>query len=140
MLRFQLSAGLIVLALFSLIGGCISPLDSIESDVKRLSDFTSRLESENAAQMRARGFIAKRASNQAEITESSSLSVCLQYSLKNNAQIEAAFYRWNAALENVPQVTTLPDPRLTYGYFLNEVETRVGPQQHRVSVGQMFPW
>ncbi|MCH8823413.1 MAG: TolC family protein [Planctomycetes bacterium] len=140
MLRFQFSAGLIVLALFSILGGCISPLDSIESDVQRLSDFTSRLDSENAAQMRARGFIAKRASNQAEITESSSLSVCLQYALNNNAQIEAAFYRWNAALEKVPQVTTLPDPRLTYGYFLNEVETRVGPQQHRVSVGQMFPW
>lgn len=140
MLRLKFGVGFILLALSSLLGGCISPLDSIESDVRRISDYTSRLDSEDAAQMRARGLIAKRRSNQVEITESSSLSVCLQYALNNNAQIEAAFHRWNAALEIVPQVTTLPDPRLSYGYFLNEVETRVGPQQHRVSLGQMFPW
>lgn len=140
MLRFQICAGLIVLAFYSLIGGCVSPLDSLEADVRRINDFTSRLDSEDAAQMRARGLIAKRTSNKTEITETSSLSDCLQYALNNNAQIEAAFYRWNAALEKVPQVTTLPDPRLSYGYFLNEVETRVGPQQHRVSVAQMIPW
>lgn len=58
----------------------------------------------------------------------------------NSPQLEAAFARWKAALERMPQVRALPDPNFSYGYFINEVETRVGPQQHRVMVRQMFPW
>ncbi|MEK9864229.1 MAG: TolC family protein, partial [Verrucomicrobiota bacterium] len=27
-----------------------------------------------------------------------------------------------------------------YGYFIREVETRVGPQQQRVGLAQTFPW
>ncbi len=57
-----------------------------------------------------------------------------------NPQLEAAFARWKAALERLPQVRALPDPRFTYGIFLTEVETRVGPQQHRFAVAQTFPW
>jgi outer membrane protein TolC len=34
----------------------------------------------------------------------------------------------------------LPDPRLTYRYFIQEVETRVGPQKHGLGVSQTFPW
>ena len=34
----------------------------------------------------------------------------------------------------------LEDPRFTYGYFIEEVETRVGPQRHRVGIMQTFPW
>ena len=64
----------------------------------------------------------------------------LRYGALNNPGLEAAFSRWKAALERSPQVTSLPDPRLTYGYFIDEVETRVGPQRHRVGVEQTFPW
>ncbi|UCE48170.1 MAG: TolC family protein, partial [Phycisphaerales bacterium] len=35
---------------------------------------------------------------------------------------------------------SLPDPRFTYGHFIEEVETRVGPQRNRFSVSQTFPW
>jgi outer membrane protein TolC len=45
-----------------------------------------------------------------------------------------------AALEVVPQVKSLPDPRFAFGYFIKPVETRVGPQQAKISVDQMFPW
>ena len=45
-----------------------------------------------------------------------------------------------ASLEKVPQVGTLPDPQITFGYFIQPVETRVGPQQARISASQMFPW
>lgn len=34
----------------------------------------------------------------------------------------------------------MPDPRFTYGYFIEEVETRVGPQRQRVGIAQTFPW
>lgn len=64
----------------------------------------------------------------------------LKYAALHNAGLKAAFEQWKAALEEVPQAEALPDPRFTYGYFIKEVETRVGPQQQRVSVTQTFPW
>jgi len=64
----------------------------------------------------------------------------LQYAALNNAGLKAAFEAWKAALEEIPQVQALPDPRFTYGYFIEEVETRVGPQKQRFSLTQTFPW
>lgn len=57
-----------------------------------------------------------------------------------NPGLEAAFDRWKAALERVPQVTALPDPRFTYAYYIERVETRVGPQRQQVALAQTFPW
>lgn len=59
---------------------------------------------------------------------------------RNNPGLEAAFNNWKAALEQVPQVKALPDPRFTYSYFIQEVETRVGPQRQRFGISQVFPW
>jgi outer membrane protein TolC len=64
----------------------------------------------------------------------------LAYAALNNAGLEAAFHRWRASEERVPQVEALPDPRLTYRYFIREVETRVGPQEQGISLAQTFPW
>ncbi len=64
----------------------------------------------------------------------------LRFALARNPEIEAARQEWKAALERVPQARTLPDPELGYGYFLQEVETRVGPQRQRLSLTQGFPW
>jgi outer membrane protein TolC len=64
----------------------------------------------------------------------------LAHAALNNAGLEAAFAHWKAALERLPQVRAMPDPRFTYGVFINEVETRVGPQQHRLAITQTFPW
>jgi len=72
--------------------------------------------------------------------EESTLADYLAYAALNNPGLEAAFNRWKAALERVPQVRSLPDPRFNYGYFIREVETRVGPQRHKVGLSQMFPW
>jgi outer membrane protein TolC len=52
----------------------------------------------------------------------------------------AARERHGAALERVDQVGALPDPRLGYGEFLEEVQTRTGPQQRRFSASQALPW
>ncbi len=75
-----------------------------------------------------------------ELTESSGLSDYLVYAALNNPGLEAAFNRWKAALERVPQVKALPDPRFTYLYYIQEVETRVGPQRQGFSIAQVFPW
>ncbi len=64
----------------------------------------------------------------------------LRYAALNNPGLKAAFEEWKAALENIPQAKALPDPRFTYGYYIEEVETRVGPQRQRVGINQVFPW
>ena len=58
----------------------------------------------------------------------------------NNPELKASFNEYMAALEKVPQVKSLPDPRFAFGYFIQPVETRVGPQQAKLSIDQMFPW
>jgi outer membrane protein TolC len=68
--------------------------------------------------------------------ENAELSDYLAYAALNNPGLEAAFNRWKAELERIPQVTALPDPRCTYRYYVEEVET----QRQSVEVGQTFPW
>jgi len=59
---------------------------------------------------------------------------------ENNPGLQVKFKEYMAALEVAPQVRTLPDPQAAFAYFISPVETRVGPQQVRFSVSQMFPW
>ncbi len=86
------------------------------------------------------GIFALRAPDEAaetklpELSEASGLSDYLAYAALNNPGLEAAFNRWKAALEEVPQVKSLPDPRFNYKYFIQEVETRVGPQRQSLGI------
>ena len=68
------------------------------------------------------------------------LNQYLETAAKNNPALKAKFNEYNASLEKVPQVGALPDPQLTFGYFIMPVETKNGPQQAKVSFTQMFPW
>jgi len=68
------------------------------------------------------------------------LNQYLETAAKNNPALKAKFNEYNASLEKVPQVGALPDPQLTFGYFIMPVETKNGPQQAKVSFAQMFPW
>ena len=58
----------------------------------------------------------------------------------NNPDLLSQYKEFEAALEKVPQVSTLPDPSISFGYFISPVETRVGPQNARFSLTQIFPW
>lgn len=60
--------------------------------------------------------------------------------LERNRDVRAAFNRWKAALERIPQVKSLPDPRFSYTYYVEKVETRVGAQRQKLGISQMFPW
>ena len=64
----------------------------------------------------------------------------LQSAAENNPGLKAKFKDYMAALEVAPQVKALPDPKVAFGYFISPVETRVGPQQAKISAIQMFPW
>lgn len=64
----------------------------------------------------------------------------LRIAALQNAGLETAFEQWKAAIEQVPQAKALPDPKFTYGYYIQEIETRTGPQKQRFSITQTFPW
>lgn len=68
------------------------------------------------------------------------LSQYLQTAAENNPALKARFNEYMAALEKVPQVGTLPDPTIAFGYFIQPIETRLGPQHAKISATQMFPW
>lgn len=76
----------------------------------------------------------------AAIGADASLDELLRYAEWGNPGLRAAALRWRAALERVPQASALPDPRLNFGYFLEEVETRTGPMDWRLGLSQSFPW
>jgi len=75
-----------------------------------------------------------------EIQSQESLNTYLVTAAENNPGLKAAYHGYLAALEKVPQVGGLPDPQLTFGYFIQPVETRLGPQDARIGLSQMFPW
>lgn len=64
----------------------------------------------------------------------------VRYAQLHNPGLKKALARWQAALEEVAPARALADPRLTYGYFVRPVETRVGPQEMRLGAAQTFPW
>ncbi len=72
--------------------------------------------------------------------ETLELPSLIRVAIEWNPKVSAAKARWQATIEQYPQVTALPDPMFMYGYFLRSVETRVGPQRHRVSFSQAFPY
>jgi cobalt-zinc-cadmium efflux system outer membrane protein len=75
-----------------------------------------------------------------ELTKDAGLGDYLAYAALHNPGLKSAFHQWKAALERIPQVRSLPDPQFTFAYFIRQVETRVGPQQQKLGLMQMFPW
>lgn len=121
---------MVVVGLALALGGCASPLErTAHADPKAAGSAPQEVAEHTDARPKL-----------PVLDENSALSNYLAYAALKNPQLEAAFNRWKAALEMVSQARTLPDPRFNYGYFMQEVETRVGPQEQRVGLSQMFPW
>ena len=74
------------------------------------------------------------------LTNAQSLDDYFKLAAENNPGLQAKFKSFEAAMQKVTQVSSLPDPNLSFGYFVSPVETRVGPQRARFSLTQMFPW
>jgi outer membrane protein TolC len=64
----------------------------------------------------------------------------LAYAARRNPALEASFYGWRAQVEKAGYAGALPDPTFSYSYFIENVETRVGPQEQRFGLAQSFPW
>ncbi len=63
-----------------------------------------------------------------------------QIAAENNPGLQAKYKSFEAALQKIPQVSTLPDPTLSLGYFLPSMETTMGSQIMKLTLTQMFPW
>ena len=72
--------------------------------------------------------------------ETIELPKLIRVAVERSPKVSAAKARWQATIEQYPQVTALPDPMFMYGYYMRSVETRVGPQRHRISFSQTFPY
>ncbi|WP_226332010.1 TolC family protein [Echinicola marina] len=59
---------------------------------------------------------------------------------ENNPGLQAKYALYMASLEKVPQLGQLPDPELSFGFFLKDMATLMGDQQMNVSIKQRFPW
>lgn len=71
---------------------------------------------------------------------SQTLDDYLQTAAENNPKLKSAYAQFEAAMQRAPQVSSLPDPSLTMSAFGRMIETRVGAQEARFSLSQMFPW
>ncbi|HUG82631.1 MAG TPA: TolC family protein [Bryobacterales bacterium] len=64
----------------------------------------------------------------------------IEEALDRNPGVRESFLRYQAGLQRIPQVTSLPDPMLGVTQFARTPETRVGPQTTVLSLSQKFPW
>ncbi len=74
------------------------------------------------------------------IDSSSTLDDYLAHAALSSPSLKAAFYSWQAALAKTNYAGALPDPIVSFGYFIENVETRVGPQNQKMSLKQSIPW
>ncbi len=73
-------------------------------------------------------------------TNAQTLEEYLKIASENNPLLKAKYAEFEASLQKVAQVNSLPDPTLSFGYFISPVETRLGPQRAKFGLSQMFPW
>jgi outer membrane protein TolC len=64
----------------------------------------------------------------------------LEIAAKNNPVVLQKFSDYEAALQKIPQVGSLPDPELSAGVFLSPMELVNGNQVADLRLMQMFPW
>lgn len=58
----------------------------------------------------------------------------------NNPLLKAKYKEYEQQLLNAPQLSAIPDPTLSFGYFVTRPYTRVGPQNFKLSFVQKLPW
>ncbi|MEI8272702.1 MAG: TolC family protein [Paludibacter sp.] len=73
-------------------------------------------------------------------SQSDSLMHYLEIATKNNPTVLQRYNEYQAALQKVPQVGSLPDPQLEMGVFLSPMELMAGYQVADIKLMQMFPW
>ncbi len=76
----------------------------------------------------------------ASYADSFFLKDILRIAEKNNPEIQGYYNLWQSARSKADGEGFLPDPQIKFSYFVNSVETRVGPQIGSFGIVQVFPW
>ena len=119
----------LAIAVLPLLTGCHSTGGAGQQELS-----TTRLPSKNL------GTAQSDISPPPDLDRNSTLSDYLGHAYLNNPGLEAAFNSWKAALKTARVMGALPDPKFNYAYYIEHVETRVGPQEQKFGISQMFPW
>lgn len=69
-----------------------------------------------------------------------SCAAAIQIGLASSPQIRVLRARWERAVHEIRTAGVPPEPRVAVSAFPAPIETRVGPQQARVSLQQAIPW
>ena len=72
--------------------------------------------------------------------QTDSLFYYLEIAARNNPTVLQRYAEYQAALQKVPQVGSLPDPDVSLGVFLKPMELVGGNQLADIRLMQMFPW
>ena len=59
---------------------------------------------------------------------------------ENNAGLQASYKAYEAALQQVPQVSSLSDPQLSLGFYISPSGDQVIQENLKLTLTQMFPW
>ena len=68
------------------------------------------------------------------------LGAYLGFAIEQNPRVRAAFESWRSAMYATGKSGRLPEPTISFGYYVRSVETRVGPQIYNISLAQTLPW
>ncbi len=124
----------VVLPLLALVGGCAGSLESSARtelrQQRQLYTATHQLvgtETSSAAESAAADLEA-------------GLGAYVAFALKHNPEIRAAFERWQGSVYRISRARRLPEPMLSFGYFLRTAESPIAPDQGRIGLQQAFPW
>ncbi len=72
--------------------------------------------------------------------ETLDLSRVSQLALQESPKIKQVVLQKEMQLQEVNQVGELPDPMMTYSWFGESVQTKVGPQEQKFGIQQSIPW
>lgn len=64
----------------------------------------------------------------------------LEIAARNNPTVLQRYNEYNAALQKVPQVSSLPDPQLDLSFYVTPEELVAGNEVADIKLMQMFPW
>ncbi|MFN8254194.1 MAG: TolC family protein [Bacteroidales bacterium] len=75
-----------------------------------------------------------------KLSAQENLDSLLKIAAQNNPSLKAKYNKYLADLQKVPQVGSLPDLDVSFGFFIKPMELIGGNQTAQIQAMQMFPW
>lgn len=76
----------------------------------------------------------------ARLAEKVTVSDLISLACSQNPSIRAYTHEWEAIVEEYRVRTSYPDPQFSMTYFVDPIETRLGPQDWNLTISQVIPF